>query len=100
MQAQNPSSSAVEASTPPNIKRYLVKETWKEYQVTLEVNHDVLTEETASLINGFWSNAEDRLSAENGDVVRTVILCEIQSDTAQPADHGAQPTFIHQSLRM
>ena len=73
MQAQNPSSSAVEASTPPNIKRYLVKETWKEYQVTLEVNHDVLTEETASLINGFWSNADDRLSAENGDVVRTVI---------------------------
>jgi hypothetical protein len=73
MQAQNPSSSAVEASTPPNIKRYLVKETWKEYQVTLEVNHDVLTEETASLINGFWSNAEDRLSAENGDAVLTVI---------------------------
>ncbi|WP_339439352.1 DUF2528 family protein [Pseudomonas sp. EA_15y_Pfl1_P104] len=73
MQAQNPSSSAVEASTPLNIKRYLVKETWKEYQVTLEVNHDVLTEETASLINGFWSNADDRLSAENGDVVRTVI---------------------------
>lgn len=73
MQAQNPSSSAVEASTPPNIKRYLVKETWKEYQVTIEVNHDVLTEETASLINGFWSNADDRLSAENGDVVRTVI---------------------------
>ncbi|AQT97517.1 hypothetical protein B1R45_22725 [Pseudomonas azotoformans] len=51
----------------------MVKETWKEYQVTLEVNHDVLTEETASLINGFWSNADDRLSAENGDVVRTVI---------------------------
>ncbi|SFQ05909.1 DUF2528 family protein [Pseudomonas sp. NFPP28] len=73
MQAQNPSSSGVEASTPPNIKRYLIKETWKEYQVTLEVNHDVLTEETASLINDFWSNADDRLSAENGDVVRTVI---------------------------
>ena len=73
MQAQTPSSSAVEASTQPNIKRYLVKETWKEYEVTLEVNHDVLTEETAALINGFWSNARDRLSAEDGDVVRTVI---------------------------
>lgn len=73
MQAQTQSSSAVEASTPPNIKRYLVKETWKEYQVTLEVNHDVLTEETAALINGFWSSADDRLSAENGHVVRTVI---------------------------
>ena len=73
MQAQNPSSGAVEASTPPSIKRYLVKETWKEYEVTLEVNHDVLSEETASLINGFWSNADDRLSAENGDIVRTVI---------------------------
>lgn len=73
MQAQNPSSSAVEASTPPSIKRYLVKETWKEYEVTLEVNHDVLTEEIASMINGFWSNAADRLAAENGDVIRTVI---------------------------
>jgi hypothetical protein len=73
MQAQNLSSGAVEASTPPNIKRYLVKETWKEYEVTLEVNHDVLTVETASLINGFWSSAGDRLSAENGDIVRTVI---------------------------
>jgi hypothetical protein len=73
MQAQNPSSSAVEASTPPNIKRYLVKESWKEYEVTLEVNHDVLTEEIASLINNFWSDADHRLSAENGDIVRTVI---------------------------
>lgn len=27
-------------------------------------------------------------------------VCEIQSNTAQPADHVSQPTFIHQSLRM
>lgn len=27
-------------------------------------------------------------------------VCEIESDNAQPADHVAQPTFIHQSLRM
>ena len=73
MQAQNPSSSAVEASTPPNIKRYLVKETWKDYEVTLEVNHDQLTEDIATEINGFWYGAEDRLDTESGDVVRTVI---------------------------
>ena len=56
MQAQNPSSSAVEASTPPNIKRYLVKETWKEYEVTVEVNHDVLTEEIASMTSWLASD--------------------------------------------
>ncbi len=73
MQAPLQQNDCSEKAPQPNIKQYLVKETWKEYQVTLEVNHDVLTEEVASLINGFWSNAADRLSAENGDVVRTVI---------------------------
>ncbi|MBX7277974.1 DUF2528 family protein [Pseudomonas sp. ERGC3:05] len=72
MQAQNPSSSAVEASTPPNIKRYLVKDTWKDYEVTLEVNHDLLTYEVASQINGFWSNSESRIDSEN-DVAKAVI---------------------------
>lgn len=27
-------------------------------------------------------------------------VCEIQNDSAKPAEHKAQPTFIHQSFRM
>lgn len=55
------------------IIQYKVKETWKEYEVTLEVNHAILTEEVATQINQFWSDDTWRLPAEDGDVVRTVI---------------------------
>lgn len=56
-----------------NLKRYKVKDTWKDYEVTLEVNLERLTEERAGLINTFWTGAEDRQDEENGDVIRTVI---------------------------
>jgi len=38
----------------PNVKTYRVKEDWKDYEVWLEVDHDVLTQELAELINDFW----------------------------------------------
>lgn len=56
-----------------NLKRYTVKEAFKDYEVTLEVNHDQLTVERATLINDFWSANSSRLDAENGDVARAVI---------------------------
>lgn len=56
-----------------SIKRYKVKETWKDYEVTLEVDHAVLTIERATLIIKFWSDDECRLREENGDVVKTAI---------------------------
>lgn len=56
-----------------NIKRYTVAEPWKEYSVTLEVDHGILTPERASEINSFWSEHQFRLIAEDGDAVRTVI---------------------------
>lgn len=55
------------------IKRYKVKNTWKEYSVTLEVNHEILVEERATMINTFWSGHARRLSNEQGDVVKSVI---------------------------
>lgn len=55
------------------IIQYKVKETWKDYEVTLEVNHDILTMEVAIEINQFWSRDDWRLSAEDGDVVRVAI---------------------------
>jgi hypothetical protein len=56
-----------------NIKRYTVKEDWKDYSVTLEVDHSILTVERAQMINDFWSNNDERVAEEEGDVVRAVI---------------------------
>lgn len=42
-------------------------------EVTLEVDLDVLTPALAAEINNFWSGAKERLQAEDGDVVRTVV---------------------------
>lgn len=56
-----------------NIKRYKVKNTWKDYEVTLQVDLDRLTSERATLINGFWTGAADRLDQESGDVVKAVV---------------------------
>lgn len=56
-----------------NIRRYKAKEVWKDYEVTLEVDHNTLTVERAAMINGFWSNHKNRLFSENSDVVRAVV---------------------------
>jgi len=57
----------------PNVKTYRVKEDWKDYEVWLEVDHDVLTQELAELINDFWGGKKERVKAENGSVVKAVI---------------------------
>lgn len=74
-------------STSSNIKRFRIKDTWKDYEVTLEVNLDRLTAERAEMINTFWTGAEDRQDEEDGDVVRAVIrmaghevICEMLED--------------------
>lgn len=56
-----------------NVKRYKVKEVWKDYEVTLEVDHNTLNVERATMINEFWSDHKNRLFSENGDVVRAVV---------------------------
>jgi hypothetical protein len=56
-----------------SIKRYKVKDTWKDYEVTLQVDLDRLTSERAAMINGFWTGAADRVALESGDTVRAVI---------------------------
>lgn len=66
MQVQSPDAK-------PDIKRYVVRDTWKEYEVTMEVNHNVLTVERATLINQFWTGHEDRVEHLGGDVVQAVI---------------------------
>ncbi|MHC8342280.1 DUF2528 family protein [Pseudomonas sp. RT6P73] len=56
-----------------NLKTYTLKDTWKEWEITLEVDHDILTSERATVINTFWASANDRLNEANDDVVRAVI---------------------------
>lgn len=55
------------------IRRYTVTDTWKDQEVTLEVDHSILTPELAKEMNEFWSSAEWRRSEEDGDDVRAVI---------------------------
>ena len=57
-----------------NLKTYRVKADWyDDAEVTLRVNHDILTPELATQINQFWSDDGGRLEQEGGDVVRAVI---------------------------
>ncbi|MFB4400925.1 DUF2528 family protein [Pseudomonas inefficax] len=56
-----------------NIKRFKVKDSWKDYEVLLEVNLDRLTPDRAELINNFWGGSKFRVIQEKGDVVKAVI---------------------------
>lgn len=57
-----------------NVKTYkVVAAFFDDAEVSLQVDHDVLTPDLATLINSFWSGSEDRLKAEKGDVVRAVV---------------------------
>lgn len=56
-----------------NLKKYTLVDSWKDWSITLEVDHDILTKERATEINEFWTSAEERLSDEDGDVVMAVI---------------------------
>ena len=56
-----------------NLKLFRLKDSWKDWELTLEVDLGVLTQERATEINEFWGGAVDRLSAARGDVVRAVI---------------------------
>lgn len=76
-----------------NIKRFKIKDTWKDFEVTLEVNLDRLTAERAEQINSFWTGAEDRQDEEGDDVVRAVIrmaghevMCELLEDRGADFD--------------
>lgn len=59
--------------TTANIKRFKVKDSWKDYEVLLEVNLDRLTPDRAALINNFWGGSKFRVIQEKGDVVKAVI---------------------------
>lgn len=55
------------------IRRYTVTDAWKDQEVTLEVDHSILTPELAKEVNEFWSSASYRRGEEDGDDVRAVV---------------------------
>ena len=52
------------------------------------------SEQCAGVVPGLT----EALTAPNRE--RHRFVCEIQAEGAQPAEHKAQPAFIHQSFRM
>lgn len=56
------------------IKRYRITDDRYFTEVTLQVDHDLLTPERAVEINSFWTEPDARLAAADDDPVRTVIL--------------------------
>ncbi|AXF86412.1 hypothetical protein DTO96_102166 [Ephemeroptericola cinctiostellae] len=43
------------------------------FDVTFEVNHEVMTDERFHEVNNFWSNSDGRLEENNGDICKTVL---------------------------
>lgn len=91
---------------PTNIKRFRVKDDWKDYEVVLEVDMDILTEEKATLINGFWTSAEDRLDECDGNVRATVVrlfgqnaICTFLQDGGVCTSKGSFLARISKDLR-
>ena len=46
-----------EGKTMGNVKKYTVDYDWKA-ELTVEIDHDVMTDEKLHEINNFWSNAD------------------------------------------
>lgn len=61
------------------IKLYTGKySTWNsDFEVVIEIDHDVCTEANLRELNNFWGGAEDRVNDEDGDVTKAVLklLC-------------------------
>ena len=55
-----------------NLKRFTLKDTWRDWEVVIEADLDILTDELAEEINEFWSGHEERAS-EAPDLVHAVV---------------------------
>lgn len=56
---------------PADIKRYRM--TYNDFDITVEIDHSMLTDADLYEINNFWSGSEDRLSDAGGSL-RTAVL--------------------------
>ena len=57
-----------------NIKRYSIESPWADdFEVVVEIDHDLLTDELLHQINNFWCEAEYRLDECDGNVLYAVL---------------------------
>lgn len=56
-----------------NIKRYRLDAPFAEFEVLVEIDHDLLTEELLHEINDFWSGSKERLTDAHGIVLDAVL---------------------------
>ena len=55
-------------------KRYSIN--WYDWDVVVEIDHDIVTDEKLHAINNFWTGADDRLCVANESVLDAV-LCSL-----------------------
>ncbi len=56
------------------IKRYKIDYNFGEAEIHIEVDHDKVTDADLHEINNFWSGAERRVAAADGDVLKAVLV--------------------------
>ncbi|MDF3931371.1 DUF2528 family protein [Pseudomonas citronellolis] len=61
------------------LEQFTLSDTWKDWEITLEVDREILTKQLATDINDFWTGSEDRLLDADGDVVRAVVRSAARS---------------------
>jgi len=61
-----------------NKKRYLLEHDGTYFDMTIEIDHDLVTDKELTEINEFWTRSEERLDAAGGDVLKAVLrmLCQ------------------------
>lgn len=56
-----------------NLQRYTLENFDGDVEIVFEVNTDIMTEEIAHEVNGFFYNSERRLDRQKGDVRKAVV---------------------------
>lgn len=56
-----------------NLQRYFLGDFEGNIEIVFEVNTDIMTEEMAHEVNGFFYNSESRLRQQKGDVRKAVV---------------------------
>lgn len=69
-------------------------------EIVLEVDHSILTAEKAAVINSFWGGDDDRLSYEDGDVVRAVVKLAAKTIAGGLLADGGGSVYSQESVEM
>lgn len=50
-----------------------------EFEIVVEIDHNIMTDEMLHMINNFWSDSQGRLSDADGDITKAVVsyLCSV-----------------------